>query len=150
MQHPTNRREEYYVTHGHGTSRSVASGGASGARPPPLKSVPLHFTFGPLVAPYIQYSVLKTCPPAAKSWRRAWAYHVGHNPEGTPPHNGFSPLISVECVCVLCRALSLSVLHSVRCLEGITFQIQWLNRRNLCVSPKSQISAQPSNRKLWT
>ena len=38
-----------------------------------------HFTFGPLVAAYIQYSVLKMwppsgfCPPAAKSWRRACA-----------------------------------------------------------------------------
>ena len=64
--------------------RAVASGGASGARPPHLKSVHPHFTFGPLFAAYIQYSILKTCPPsgfwlllvvfappAAKSWRRA-------------------------------------------------------------------------------
>jgi len=33
--------------------------GASGARPLNLKSVPHHFTFGPLVAAYIQYSIFK-------------------------------------------------------------------------------------------
>ena len=62
--------------------------GSSGARPPHLKSVPPYFTFGPLVAPYIQYSVLKMWPPllvfgpsiwfltnsAAKSWRRTWLH----------------------------------------------------------------------------
>jgi len=37
-------------------SRAVASGGASGARPP-------HFTFGPLVSAYIQYSIIKMWPP---------------------------------------------------------------------------------------
>jgi len=36
--------------------RAVASGGGSSARSP-------HFTFGPLVAAYIQYSMLKMCPP---------------------------------------------------------------------------------------
>jgi len=41
----------------------VASGGGSGARPSHLKSVPPHFTFGPLVAAYIQYSVSKMCLP---------------------------------------------------------------------------------------
>jgi len=30
---------------------------------PHLKSVPPHFTFSPLVATYIQYSILKMCPP---------------------------------------------------------------------------------------
>ena len=43
--------------------RVVASEWASGARLPHLKSVPPHFTFGPLVAAYIQYSNLKMCPP---------------------------------------------------------------------------------------
>jgi len=28
------------------------------------------------------------------------AYHVEHNAQGTPPHHGFSLLISVECACV--------------------------------------------------
>jgi len=46
--------------------------------------------------------------------------YVEHNAQGTPPHHGFSLLISVDyCVC-LCRTLSLSVLYTVRCLEGIT------------------------------
>ena len=67
-------------------SRAVGSGGASGDRPPHLKSVPPHFMFGPPVAAYIQYCILKMCPPllvfgpsvcflalpAAKFWRRAW------------------------------------------------------------------------------
>jgi len=43
--------------------RAVASGGASGARTPHLKSVPPHFTFGPLVAAYIQYCILKMWSP---------------------------------------------------------------------------------------
>jgi len=47
------------------------------------------------------------------------AYHVEHIAEGTPPHQGFGLLVSVEC-----RALSLSVLYSVRCLKGVTFQIE--------------------------
>ena len=58
--------------------------GASGARPSHLKSVPPHFTFGPPVAAYIQYCILKMCspfcflaPPAATSWRRAWVEHSG-------------------------------------------------------------------------
>jgi len=34
-------------------SRAVASGGANGARPPHLKLVLPHFTFGPPVALYI-------------------------------------------------------------------------------------------------
>jgi len=37
--------------------------GASGARPPHLKSVPPHFMFGPPVAAYIQYCILKMCHP---------------------------------------------------------------------------------------
>ena len=47
---------------------------------PHLKSVPPHFAFGPPVVTYIQYCILKRgppfwflAPPAAKSWRRAWA-----------------------------------------------------------------------------
>ena len=44
--------------------------------------------------------------------------------------------------------LPLNALYSLRCLEGITFQTEWLNSKNLCVSPKSQISLQPSNLKL--
>ena len=69
--------------------RVVASGGGSVARAPHLKSVPPHFTFGQLVAAYIQYCILKMWPPsgfwplllvfgplAAKSWRRACKYMV--------------------------------------------------------------------------
>jgi len=44
-------------------SRDVASGGASGVQPPHLKYVPPHFTFGPLAAAYIQYSIFKMWPP---------------------------------------------------------------------------------------
>ena len=36
--------------------------GATGARPPPFKICAPHFTFGLLVAAYIQYSILKMCP----------------------------------------------------------------------------------------
>jgi len=36
--------------------------GASGARLPHLKSAPLHFTFGPPVAAYIQYCIFKMWP----------------------------------------------------------------------------------------
>jgi len=43
--------------------RAVASGGASGARPPHLKSVHPHFTFGPLFAAYIQLQYFKNVPP---------------------------------------------------------------------------------------
>jgi len=43
--------------------RAVASGGASGARPPFEICAP-HFTFGPLVAAYIQYRILKCAPPS--------------------------------------------------------------------------------------
>ena len=57
--------------------RAVAIGGASGPRPPHLKSVTPPFTFGTPVATYIQYCIFKMCPPfwflappAAKSWRR--------------------------------------------------------------------------------
>jgi len=50
-------------------------------------------------------------------------YCVEYTAQGTPPHYGFSLLTSVECACVD-RALSLCVLYSVRCLEGITFQMQ--------------------------
>jgi len=46
----------------HARFRAVASGGESGARPPYLKSVPPHFTFGPPVAAYIQYCILKIWP----------------------------------------------------------------------------------------
>jgi len=35
----------------------------SGARLSHLKSVPPHFTFGPLVAAYIQYRISKMWPP---------------------------------------------------------------------------------------
>ena len=44
-------------------SRAVASGGGRGARPPHLKLVPPHFTFGPPVATYIQYCILKMWLP---------------------------------------------------------------------------------------
>jgi len=43
--------------------RAVASGGASGARHPDLKSVPPHFTFGPPFATYIQYCIFKMWHP---------------------------------------------------------------------------------------
>ena len=46
---------------------------------PPIWNRCPHFTFGPPVATYIQYCILKMWPPfwflapsAAKSWRRAW------------------------------------------------------------------------------
>ena len=61
------------------------AGGPVVPGPPHLKSVPPHVTFGPPVAAYIQYCILKiwppllvfghSCflaPPAATSWRRAW------------------------------------------------------------------------------
>ena len=58
--------------------RAVASGGAVVPGPPIWNLCPPHFTFGPLVAAYMQYSILKMSlpllvfgPPAAKSWRRA-------------------------------------------------------------------------------
>jgi len=51
------------------------------------------------------------------------AHHIGHNAQSTPPHHGFS--LSQCWVCV-CRALSLSVLYSIRCLKDITFQIERL------------------------
>ena len=41
--------------------RVVASGEASGARPPYLKSVLRHLTFGPAVAAYFQCCILKLC-----------------------------------------------------------------------------------------
>jgi len=44
--------------------RSVASGGGSGARTPHLTSVPPHLTFGPPLAAYIQYYILKMWPPS--------------------------------------------------------------------------------------
>jgi len=44
-------------------ARAVASRGASGARPLHIKSVSPHFMFGPSVAAYIQYCILKMCPP---------------------------------------------------------------------------------------
>ena len=59
------------------------------------------------------------------------AYHVKHNAQGTPLHHDFNPLISVECAYV--ELLSLSVLYSLTCLSDCLC-------RNLCVSPKSQIS----------
>ena len=59
--------------------------GVSGGPGPPFKTCAPHFTFGPLVAAYIQYSIFKMWPPfwflahpsgfwppAAISWRRAW------------------------------------------------------------------------------
>jgi len=33
--------------------------------------------------------------------------YVEHNAQGTPPHHGFSLLISVDCCVCLCRTLSL-------------------------------------------
>jgi len=58
---------------------------------PHLKSVPPNFTFGPLVAAYIQYIICLnippllvfgpsfwfSAPPAAVSWRRAWLQPLG-------------------------------------------------------------------------
>ena len=69
------------------------AGGGSDVRLPHLKSVPPHFTFGPLVAAYTQYSILKMWPPllvfgpsfwflallAAKSWRRACPTQLVHD-----------------------------------------------------------------------
>ena len=65
--------------------RAVASGGGQWCPAPPLFEICTpHFTFGPPVAAYIQYCILKMCnpllvfspswflpPPAAKFWRRA-------------------------------------------------------------------------------
>ena len=53
------------------------------------------------------------------------AYHVERNAEGTPPHQ-VSVCWLVLSLRVKCRALSLSILYSERCLEGITFQIEKL------------------------
>jgi len=44
-------------------AKAVASRGISGAWPPHLKSVPHHLTFGPPVAAYFQYCILKMWPP---------------------------------------------------------------------------------------
>ena len=61
-QHSANRIDDYYVTYGHSVhhvehnaqgTRAVDSG----ARPPP------NFTFGPPIAAYIQYCILKISPP---------------------------------------------------------------------------------------
>jgi len=57
---------------------------------------------------------------------------------------------SVLSLRVKCRALSLSVLYLVRCLEGITFQIEELLKnqsQKSCVSPTTQIFTQLSNLK---
>jgi len=50
----------FKYSHGQGRRQR----GASGARPPHLKSVPPHFTFGPPVAAYIQYCILKIWSPS--------------------------------------------------------------------------------------
>ena len=69
-----------------GHYRAVASGGPVVLGSPIWNLLP-HFTFGSLVAAYIQFSILKMwptflgfgpsfwflVPPAAKSWRRAWS-----------------------------------------------------------------------------
>ena len=44
------------------SNRAVASGGASGARPPPFETGVPHFTFGPSVAACIQHCILKMWP----------------------------------------------------------------------------------------
>jgi len=57
---------------------TVASGAASGVRPPHIKSVPSNFMFGPPVIAYIQNFISKMCPPCCEilaagltAWREA-------------------------------------------------------------------------------
>ena len=73
---PTGQNFECNVNRGYCATGPSPAGG-SGARSPHLKSMLPHFTFGPPVATYIQYCILKMCPPfwflappAAKSCRR--------------------------------------------------------------------------------
>jgi len=71
--------------------------------------------------------------------------HVEHNAQGVSPHHGFSPLFCSVCVC---RALSLcNVLGK---MPGGHYLPEWpdclwTRVRNLCASPKSRASSQPSN-----
>jgi len=48
--------------------RAVDSGGGKWGPSPHLESVPPHFTFGPPVVAYIQYCILKMCPPPSGFW----------------------------------------------------------------------------------
>jgi len=59
---------------------------------------------------------------------------ISSNVEGTPPHQGFSLLISVE---FACEVQSIIPEHSVLGKMAI--------HKNICVSPKSQIFSQSSN-----
>jgi len=74
------------------------------------------------------------------------AYHVEHIAEGTPPHQGFSVLISVEFVCDMQR------ITPERVVLGKMFGGHYLPNRvkRICISPKPQIFSQPSNLKLLT
>ena len=63
----TENATNYKNSHGDNSIRSTRQGrrlrGDSGARPPYLKSVPPHFTFGPPVAAFIQYCIVKMWTP---------------------------------------------------------------------------------------
>ena len=79
-----------------------------------------------------------------RKWGTFFSYNIGCMQQPGANMKWTGPPLATTLV------LSLSALFSQRCLEGITFQTERLNRRNLCVSPKSQIFSQPSNLKLWT
>ena len=56
------------MKHTHHWAGPSPTGGPVVPAPPHLKSVPPHFTFGPPVAAYIQYCILKMCPPPSGFW----------------------------------------------------------------------------------
>jgi len=63
------------------TEDSAVTRGGQCCPAPYSKSLPPYFMFGPPVTTYIQYCILKVCPPCgfcpptAKSWQRAWFYN---------------------------------------------------------------------------
>jgi len=76
--------------------RAVASRGASCARTPHLKSVTPHFTFGPPVAAYIQYCILKMLPPLLAFGPPFWFLAP---PSGFWPPLQLNPGDGPECDC---------------------------------------------------
>jgi len=75
--------------------RAVASGGPVVPGPPFEIGAP-HFTFGPPVAAYIQYCILKMCPPML--------LNPGDGPDAGPPENQF--LVKRSSATVLVLSLS--------------------------------------------
>ena len=58
----SSKRVPHYFTYANSVPGPSPAGGRWGPAPR-LKSVPPHFMFGPPVAAYIQYCILKRCPP---------------------------------------------------------------------------------------